>query len=246
MRPASKQVHGEPAPADAIARRNVDFPRMRFLFVLVLASACVHTSRLFPAADAQRAAGDPGAAVASAAGVKVWVDPQRWRGEPSTLESLVTPLHVILENTSQVPILVRYRDFSLLGADGLMTSAIPPFQIQRPGQSGSVAPAYGLRGFALLGPYGPFYPGMQLWGGPFDWDPGFYDQAYQWDPSLPTPDMLRQALPEGVLQPGGRAEGFLYFHRLRQGSGEVKFTEDVFAAESNQRVATLRIPLAVR
>jgi hypothetical protein len=58
--------------------------------------------------------------------------------------------------------------------------------------------------------------------------------------------MLSQALPEGVLQPGGRVAGFLYFHRIRQSDGRVTFAEDVIDANTRERIATLRIPLLVQ
>jgi len=220
----------------------------RFLALFFLVAGCAHRPRLVPAPDAQRLPGDPEAAVASAAGVQVTVRSRAWKGNPPDLESIVTPLYVSVENDSAAAIRIRYRDFTLTGHDGLQSGAIPPLQIQRPGtQTVALAPSFAGRGFLLLRPYGPWYPGVPVWEGPFDWDPLFYDQFYAtWEPPLPTPDMLNQALPEGVLQPGGRVSGFLYFHRLKQSEGRVIFAQDVIAAETRERLATLRIPLMLQ
>ena len=80
--------------------------------------------------------------VASAEGVQVTVNSQRWKGQPGDLDSIVTPLHVVVENGSQVPIRIRYRDFTLTNSQGLQSAAIPPFAIQRPGSRvAAVAPA---------------------------------------------------------------------------------------------------------
>jgi hypothetical protein len=216
--------------------------------VLFVAAGCAHTPVLVPAPDAQRLPGQPAAAVASAGGVQVTVNSQRWKGQPSDLDSIVTPLHVAIENGGQAPIRIRYRDFTLTNSQGLQSAAIPPFAIQRPGSRVvAIAPAFPADRFLLLRPYGPYYPGVPLWPGPFDWDPFFYDQYYSsWEPSLPTPDMLNQALPEGVLQPGGRVAGFLYFRRISQSDGRVIFAEEVIDANTRERIATLRIPLLAK
>jgi len=220
----------------------------RFFALLLLVAGCAHTPRLVPAPDTQRLAGDPEAAVASAAGVQVTVRSRAWKGVPRDLESIVTPLQVTVENGSPVAIRIRYRDFTLTGPDGLQSGAIPPLQIQRPGmQTVALAPTFAGHGFLLLRPYGPWYPAVPVWDGPFDWDPLFYDQFYAtWEPPLPTPDMLNQALPEGVLQPGGHVSGFLYFHKLRASEGRVIFAQDVIAAETRERLATIRIPLILQ
>ena len=123
----------------------------RFFALLLLVAGCAHTPRLVPAPDAQRLAGDPEAAVASAAGVQVTVRSRAWKGVPRDLESIVTPLQVTVENGSHAAIRIRYRDFTLTGPDGLQSGAIPPLQIQRPGmQTVALAPTFAGHGFLLL------------------------------------------------------------------------------------------------
>ncbi len=219
---------------------------MKRFIPLVLAAACAHQPQLVPAAGAQRAS--DGSAVASASGVVVSLDSQRWSGSPSDLPSIVTPLYVSVTNESQQPVRIRYRDFMLTGPAGLETTAIPPFRLQRPGVSAvpAFAPAFVGRRFFLYAPYRPFYPGMPIWGGPWDVNPWFYDQYYgTWEPSLPTRDMLQQALPEGVLQPGGTAAGFLYFHRLRD-DGPVTFSAELVNPSSRETIASVEIPMVLQ
>jgi len=77
-------------------------------------------------------------------------------------------------------------------------------------------------------------------------NPWFYDQYYgTWEPSLPTRDMLQQALPEGVLQPGGTAAGFLYFHRLRD-NGPVTFSAELVNPNSRETIASVEIPMVLQ
>jgi hypothetical protein len=220
----------------------------RFFVLLLLAAGCAHTPRLVPAPEAQRLATDPNAALGTVAGVQVTVGSQHWKGTPPDLESIVTPLHVTVENGSAVPIQIRYRDFTLTGPDGLQSAAIPPLQIQRPGtQTVALVPGFAAHRYLLFRPYGPWYPMYPIWEGPFDWDPAFYDQYYAtWQPPLPTPDMINQAVPEGVLQPGGHVSGFLYFHKLKRSEGRVVFAFDVINAEKRERLGTIRIPLMLQ
>ena len=217
---------------------------MRKLLICLAGVACAHTAQLVPAPDAPRL---NGAAVAEAEGIRLTAGGQRWSGEPRDLANIVTPLYVTVENGSSTPIRIRYREVELIYPNGLQVSAIPPFQIQRPGTQTVVAgPAFAADGFYLHPRYHGFYPGMPLWEGPWDYDPFMYEQMYgSWEPSLPTRDMLTNALPEGVLQPGGRAAGFLYFHRVSS-EGRVTLEFDAVDANTRARIAALRIPMIVQ
>jgi hypothetical protein len=218
---------------------------MRRLIPLLLALGCAHQLQLVPAPGATR--GVDGSAGASASGVEVSVDSRHWSGSPGALSSIVTPLFVSITNTSSAPVRIRYRDFTLTGPAGLETAAIPPFQLQRPGTvEAAFAPAFVSRGFFVYAPYRPFYPGLPVWGGPWDFNPWFYDRYYgTWEPSLPTRDMLQQALPEGVLQPGGAAAGFLYFHRLKD-TGPVTFSAELVDADSRVPIGSIEIPMILQ
>ena len=231
---------------DARGNETPHLSSMKRLLSLLLAAGCAHQARLVPAPGAERAA--DGSAVASAAGVVVSVDSRRWSGSPPDLPALVTPLYVSVANNSSAPVRIRYREFSLTDLSGLETAAIPPFQLQRPGTEPSPAypPAFASRRFLLYSPYRHYYPGMPIWGGPWDYNPLFYDRSYgTWQPSLPTRDMLQQALPEGVLQPGGEVAGFLYFHRLRD-TGPVMFSADLIDPDSRAMIGSVQIPMLLQ
>ena len=80
-----------------------------------------------------------------------------------------------------------------------------------PGSSGS--------GFFVAPGAARFYRGVLPWHGAFPYDPVYYNRWYgAWPSSLPNEELLRQGLPEGVLQPGGRVAGFLYFKDQPKGT----------------------------
>jgi hypothetical protein len=53
--------------------------------------------------------------------------------------------------------------------------------------------------------------------------------------------MLQRALPEGVVEPGGRVGGFLYFQRL-EGPGPFTFSVDLVDAKTGERLGVITIP----
>lgn len=65
---------------------------------------------------------------------------------------------------------------------------------------------------------------------------------------LPSRDMLLAAIPEGVLEPGGRLEGFLYYPDLSQAAAEGEETQPttltlaVVHAETNESLGRASLP----
>jgi hypothetical protein len=57
---------------------------------------------------------------------------------------------------------------------------------------------------------------------------------------------VQRALPEGMLSPGGKAEGFVYFEALDRDAGTVTISVDVVDAHSGETVGTARIPFVAR
>lgn len=224
---------------------------------LGLLAACASQPSLVPAPDAERVS--PGGSIArdSAGGVTVTVDPDAWRGGVN-IESAVTPMHVKIENRSDHKLRIRYGDFALVsGADRYV--ALPPYDI-RATVAGRGTPrpyppndslAFGYDGFYVSPFYHTFYPGLSVWHGhPVLLDP-YYDHYYPyWQRmriELPTAEMLRYALPEGVLEEGGSAAGFLYFERVDTGSeSRVAFNADFVDIVSDETVTTLEVPFVVR
>ncbi len=64
-------------------------------------------------------------------------------------------------------------------------------------------------------------------------------------PSLLVSDMLARALPEGVLQPGSRVSGFLYFEGVGAGVKQVRLIAEFPNPQCGAPVARLAIPFVV-
>src|SRR5262249_40500743 len=155
---------------------------------------------------------------ATAAGVTVEAHADAWQWVPKDLDAKVTPLLVTLENKSDRPILVRYNRFHLTTGAGRQYSAMPPYDI-----NGTVSETYTVRNahypyaaFAIAPYLSRWYPAMRRYSGAFLYDPIYYDPYLTRfrEIQLPTADMVQRSLPEGVLEPGGRLTGFVYFERV--------------------------------
>jgi hypothetical protein len=222
---------------------------MRMAWVIVVSAGlvgCINYPVLIPAPDAVHVADRPNTALAEANGVRLVVSQAHWHGVPSELPGLVTPIDVYVENHSGAPLRIRYMEFRLTGPSGFVVTAIPPHRIQRPAQQVVVpGPFYPSFGFYVAAPFAPYYPGISPWAGAWDYEPGFYDSYSYWTPALPTPDMLRRALPEGVLQNGGNVRGLLYLPRVTQQDVRFVFQVQLVNAETQQGVGMLAVPLTL-
>lgn len=75
------------------------------------------------------------------------------------------------------------------------------------------------------------------------WYGGYY--SYWYNIKLPTPGMLRAAMPEGVIQDGGHLSGFLYFEEVSPGLKMVDFRVDLVNALDEKTFGTILMPFAV-
>jgi hypothetical protein len=145
----------------------------------------------------------------------------------------VTPILVIVENGSSVPLRLRYSQFALDAPSGrrfvarALSDLIP-------------AASVGVR-FGVVG------------GSPrsrFPWDP-FADDPFSYDPSirrqvaLPTADMVQNALPETLVEPAARVRGFLYFEKVR-GAERVTLHGDLVNARTGEIFGVVSIPFIVK
>src|SRR4029450_12606683 len=89
----------------------------------VALGGCV--AQLRPAPGAVVLPGPGQAAIAGGGGVGVCAD--AWRGDPESLDQVVTPMLVRVENDGTAAVQVRYEDFALVADDGRRFAAIPPF-----------------------------------------------------------------------------------------------------------------------
>jgi hypothetical protein len=212
------------------------------IMVSVVVAGCA--GRLVPAPEAQRAPGAGHGAVAELGGVTVTARTDAWSGRPLSLPSIVTPVLLAVENRGAAPIRLRRDHVALVAPDGRQLAARGPYEITGvavdPAPTGLAypRPSVGLglgisRGYAL---------GL---GFPFYGDPFFYDDYYypmQVRIPLPTVDMVAMALPEKVLEPGERAEGFVYLDRVPRDATEVDLVVRLEQARTGETLGTIAIP----
>jgi hypothetical protein len=221
-------------------------PRLRSPAAVALAlaaAACAHQAGLVPAPGAQVEPGRPLTAEETVAGVRVQVDAGAWRGERRN--DVLAPVRVDLTNGSGRPLRVTYAAFSLGNPHGFRLAALPPFQVAAQNATAVANPAFVGGGFLVAPWHARFYPHLGVWSGPLAFDAPYYDQWYPAWPSVPDQEVLRQALPEGVLEPGGHAQGFLYFRREKPGAA-VEFLASLVDAATGQTFGTISIPFTVR
>lgn len=231
------------------------------LFSLILAMGnmllivgCTSTADLKPAPAADEVARLEEAAVDQVNGVRMIAQADEWPG-PQPIRNEVTPLRVIIDNQSKVPLRLRYSDFALVIDDGTRYAALPLYQIEgavpepvlADGYTPIANPGFVYDRFTVAPLYNPVYPTMGTYSGTFAYDPFYYDTygAFWKTLPLPTKEMLERALPEGVLSAGGRLEGYLYFEQLPGDLSRVTFRADLSDAQNNNFFGEIRIPLVM-
>ena len=224
---------------------------MRRLLVLLGAAigsaACASEPELVPAPAAAEVPGPGHGAAAIREGVRIEARADAWSGNPEALEEEVTPLLVTVRNNGSVPLRLRFDAFELVGQDGRTYAAIPPLRVD-----GSVVELqqpypYFVDRFEVAPYLSPFYPGVSPVDGPFDYDPAYYDRYYPdlARVQLPTADMMRRALPEGVVMPGGSVQGFVYFQDVTDAAERVQLRVDLVNASAGVVMSTVTIPFLV-
>ncbi len=220
------------------------------LVLALIGAGCASKTRLLPAPTARTLADKKEVAVAQAAGVQVDADGKAWSGEPANLDAAIAPIKVEITNNSGRPLRIRYKDFTLTSGLRFTAAALQPRKISGnvPGESVAVTrPYYGWYGYGLTPYYGPWYPGFGPWYGPYAWDFPYYTTYYTQTPvALPTEDMVRKAIPEGVLNSGGRVEGFLYFPQVPEGAGQATLSADLVDARTGHQFGRIDIPFVVK
>lgn len=209
-------------------------------------SACA--GQLHPAPGATPA--PHGGATSSAAGVNIVTMTPDFPGIVD-IESAVTPIKVKITNNGSQAVRVRYADFKLDAADGTSYAALPLYKIDSSVATALpvgryypiTAPGFRWNRFRVAPYYAGLYPGMPwyrgaFYGQPYGW--GYYDAAFA-DVQLPTPEMRRNVLPEGVLDPGGSLEGWLYFQHVPSSKKSVDFDATIHS-ERGASIGKLSIP----
>ena len=213
------------------------------LLAVVGLAACAPSAGLAPAPGAMPA--PDGGVMAGSAGVRLDARPNAWRGIPANLTQQLTPLLVTITNDGTGPVRIRYSDFMLDAAAGKSYRALPPFNIHETVEA--PLPEPGFTRFAVAPYLSGWYPRMRVYADPFRFDDVYFNRYYPMfvQLQLPTGDMIAKALPEGVLEPGGRMTGFLYFERIDDHAGQMRLTQ-LLTAPSGQDLGRVEIPFQVR
>ncbi len=203
-------------------------------------SGCATT--LKPAPGAPVVEGSLGrGAIAEGAGVRLIAWAGAWRASPRSLEAIVTPVLVSVENGSQVPLRLRHSDFALVGPAGQSFAAHGPFEVvghMTEPVSWYASPRLYAGTYIVRDALGRPFLIDPLWGDPFFYGPTFTTV------DLPSGDMVQLALPERVVEPHGSATGFLYFDRVRK-VPRVDLTARLVDDRSGQPFVTLTVPFVV-
>lgn len=212
--------------------------------VATLGLAGCASRQLVPAPQAQLMPDRHDTAVAESDGVRTTVQSQAWSGSPASLPQQITPLHVTVVNHSDRPVRIAYDDFTLTGSSGFTYSALPPYEITGSVLEPVMVPRFSYSGFYVAPFYRPFYPGVPVWAAsPWRYNRYYYNRAWaDWPVRLPTRDMREKAIPAGVLQPGGRVSGFLYFPKLPRETTTVTFKQSLVDSNTQQAIAAVEVP----
>lgn len=217
-----------------------------FVFGLPVLAACSTGTDLETTSD-----GVVRAAVAPSTGaVTVEASAPGWTGIYD-IDEEVTPLRLTIENGSARPIALRYENLDLVTGDGRTFSALPLYQIEGEVQEPVVYrgnpiadPGFVGEGYLPAPYYRGVYPGYPVYSGPFAYNWGFGNayRTYYADIPLPTDRMQTLALPEGVLEPGGRVEGWIYFERLPDEVRQAQLRVDLDDARTGRTLNEVRVP----
>jgi hypothetical protein len=201
--------------------------RVLGVVVLWLLSGCSTPGRMRPTPAPQVVLSKDGRiAAAEDKGVRLVASAETWKGDPSDLPATLTPVELVLENTSGRTLRIQYEGFTLVGQ--MHYAALQPNTLARPGTT-------------LRGPTAPPSYSPQ---GRFSRDPEVICYTCG-SAGLPTADMLRQAFPEGVLKSDSSWSGFLYFESLGANEHQVTLQARLVDASTGETFTTLRIPFQV-
>jgi hypothetical protein len=144
---------------------------------------------------------------------------------------------------------VSTRSSGYRGGGGVV---IGPPSGHRLGFSGGVSSGRGWGGFYISGGLRDYYgPGALYWGGPFLLPPYYGTWVLGWGPGYypaprPSYDIVRFALPDGVLPAGAHVDGFLYFKKATNREHRaLDLAWSLVDARSGADLGSLHVPLTV-
>ncbi len=218
------------------------------LFVSGLGLVACSSSTAQLTTDDREKAVTPTKAEVDSSAVHVTVKSQAWDDFPENLYDEVTPLYVTIENRSNEPIFFGYGQMNLVEADGDLRPALPLFDIgEDVTMERDLKPTFEYESFQVTAPYQTMYPTMTVTPyrttsvTPYD----YHRYFTRWEVDLPTLEMIEQAIPEGVIEPGGRVAGFLYFDEVDDDEDFVTFTYVARSMRGNAEVDRVAVKFDV-
>jgi hypothetical protein len=201
---------------------------------------------LVPAPPAQIISGAPKAAFQEEAGVGCSADTGAWPERAAKPPDSVVAVKVRVRNRSGKPIHLLAEDFVLVGKSGEKYRALPVLPLD--GETlPRLKPVYASVKFYVAPRLSAAYPTLEPWSGGLARDQVLYDREFdRWGKQRPTLDMIRMALPEGVLEDGGLISGFLFFESPLDDEDRVTFQADFAPADGSGTLASIEIPFRVR
>lgn len=194
-------------------------------------------------------------AQATAKGVRVTTRAERWPGA-SYVHEKVTPLVVSVVNNGPVPVDVRYSQLTLTMPDGERYSALPPFRVtvtsRGPAVDASIEPitqpGFEHYGFKVAPYYRLIYPELETYQNVFAYNSPYFSRKYPYweNTGLPTEEMLQRALPEGVVYPGGRLQGWVFFEKVPETADIAVLHTRFHDSDTGRKFVGMQIPLDMK
>lgn len=222
--------------------RNILVP----LACAIALAGCADT--LNPAPPAHALPGPAAGAITHENGIELIARAGAWQGTPADLASRLTPMQITLENDGNVPVRVSYDNLMLVAPDHTVYKALPPFQIEGEAtKTIGIVPLYPSSHFLYAPYFSTYISGATIYPGVFPYDRVYWQRYARVlrEVDLPSADMLRKALPEGVLMPGGKVSGFVYFPGVGDDVERVRLRAVLVDANSGQKLASPSIPFVV-
>jgi hypothetical protein len=217
------------------------------MIAVVLCASCGHGT-LAPAASASVVPNAPTAAYSVADGVRCSANVGAWNGREGQLPDFVVPVKVRIKNASGRPIRVLYEAFTLQGKKGRSYHPIPVLPIDADARKRlpRLNPIYAASRFFVAPRFHDVYATLEPWWTPLRRDEALHEELFsRWGKHRPDLDVLRAALPEGVLADGGIITGFLFFESPLDRESRVTFAADFDAGDGKDTVASIEIPFEV-
>lgn len=235
-------------PASSIDAKT--FTSNIWITALLLAgtSACGAHRTLVPAKEARTLSDAPEAAFAVESGVRCSVNGLAWPENGRQLPDSIVPIKVRVRNSGNKPIRVLYEAFVLRGGSGRKYRPVPVVPLnQKALKRQKINLVYASSNFYVARRFRGMYSGLEPWSDRMSRDEALYQRQYlRWGEYRPGRDIMRMALPEGVLAEGGVISGYLFFENPVSREGDVSFEAQFHDANAGKTVAVIEIPFAVQ